>query len=156
MRLVPNPGGVKRIPAFAAWILGAALPLACTPAPPPRVVNPFIGDWVTAENAAITIRQDTVVQYQPDGQSTALDKSACGGVFQFTYGAKSRQSLADLVSRQPDLRQQLSQLLVEPSYPVAELDCDRGDHTYVLLNDSQLLAIYRDGDIGAIERLARR
>jgi hypothetical protein len=47
-------------------------------------------------------------------------------------------------------------LLVEPSYPVARLDCDRGDQTYVLLNDHQLVAIYRDGDIGAIDRLARR
>jgi hypothetical protein len=50
----------------------------------------------------------------------------------------------------------LSDALVEPSYQVAELDCDRGDQTYVLLNDRQLLAIYRDGDIGAIDRLARR
>ncbi|MBV8090766.1 MAG: hypothetical protein JO139_14575 [Alphaproteobacteria bacterium] len=47
-------------------------------------------------------------------------------------------------------------MLVEPSYPVAMLDCDRGDQTYVLLNDGELVAIYRDGDIGAIERLARR
>jgi hypothetical protein len=49
----------------------------------------------------------------------------------------------------------LSDELAEQSYPVAELDCDKGDQTYVLLNDHQLLAIYRDGDIGAIERLAR-
>jgi hypothetical protein len=47
-------------------------------------------------------------------------------------------------------------MLVEPSYPVAMLVCDRGDQTYVLLNDGELVAIYRDGDIGAIERLARR
>jgi hypothetical protein len=47
-------------------------------------------------------------------------------------------------------------LLVEPTYPVASLDCDRGDQTYVLLSDRQLVAIYRDGDIGAIDRLARR
>ena len=39
---------------------------------------------------------------------------------------------------------------------MAELDCDRGDQTYVLLNDRQLVAIYRDGDIGAIEQMARR
>ena len=67
-----------------------------------------------------------------------------------------RQALTDLIARQPDLRKKLSELLVEPSYPVARLDCDRGDQTYVLLNDRQLVAIYRDGDIGAIDRLARR
>ena len=50
----------------------------------------------------------------------------------------------------------MSDLLAEPSYPIAELDCDRGDQTYVLLNDRQIVAIYRDGDIGAIDRLARR
>jgi hypothetical protein len=134
----------------------AAVPLACTLSPPPRVENQFIGTWVTGENASITIRQDTIVQNQPDGHGTALDKSTCRGVFRFAYGTKTRQALTGLVTRQPELRQRLSDLLLEPSYPVAELDCDRGDQTYVLLNDGQLVAIYRDGDIGAIDRLARR
>ncbi len=133
----------------------AALPLACAPAPP-QAENPFIGNWATAENARITIRADTVVQHQPDGESTTLDKSACRGVFRFVYGTKTRQALTNMVPRQPDLRQRLSDLLVEQSYPIIELDCDRGDQTYVLLNDRQLLAIYRDGEIGAIDRLARR
>jgi hypothetical protein len=134
----------------------SALLLACTPSEAPRVENLFVGNWVTAENASITIRPDTIVQHQPDGESTILDKTACRGVFRFAYGTKSRQALTSLVPRQPDLRQKLSDVLVEQTYPVAELDCDRGDHTYVLLNDGQLLAIYRDGDLGAIERLARR
>jgi hypothetical protein len=77
-------------------------------------------------------------------------------VFRFGYDTQSRQALTDLIARQPDLRKKLSELLVESSYPVARLDCDRGDQTYVLLNDRQLVAIYRDGDIGAIDRLARR
>jgi hypothetical protein len=77
-------------------------------------------------------------------------------MFRFTYSTKSREDLTNLVPRQPELRQKLSETLVNQSYPVAELECDRGDQTYVLLNDGQLLAIYRDGDIGAIERLARR
>jgi hypothetical protein len=133
-----------------------AMALACTPAGlAPRAENSFIGTWVTAENASVTIRQDTIVQHQPDGQSTALDNVSCRGVFRFAYGAKTRQALTDLVPRQPDLRKRLSDLLVEPSYPTATLDCDQGDQTYVLLNDRQLVAIYRDGDIGAIERLAR-
>jgi hypothetical protein len=156
MRLATGHRGLRRIPSLAAGIVGVALPLACTPSPPARVDNPFIGDWVTTEDAGITIGPDTVIQHQSDGRSTALDSAACGGVFRFTYVTKSRQTLTDLVPRQPDLRQQLSQLLTEPAYPVAELDCDRGDQTYVLVNDGELLAIYRDGDIAAIERLARR
>ena len=89
------------------------------------------------------------------GHSTPLDKDTCRGVFRFGYDTKSRQALTDLIARQPDLRKKLSDLLVEPSYPVASLDCDRGDQTYVLLNDRQVVAIYRDGDIAAIDRLAR-
>ena len=133
----------------------AAAPLACV-APEPSVQNPFLGTWATADNDSVTIRQDTIVQTQPDGRSTALDKENCRGVFRFAYDTKSRQALTDLIARQPELSKKLSDLLVEPSYPVARLDCDRGDQTYVLLNDRQLVAIYRDGDIGAIDRLARR
>ena len=133
----------------------AAMPLACV-APEPSVQNPFLGTWATAENDSVTIRQDTIVQTQPDGRSTALDKEACRGVFRFSYDTKSSQALTDLIARQPEVRKKLSELLVEPSYQVARLDCDRGDQTYVLLNDRQLVAIYRDGDIGAIDRLARR
>ena len=156
MRLVRGSGGRSGFPAIFAIVLAATVLLACAPSPPPGVANPFIGDWATAENVDITIHQDTIVQHQPDGRSTTLDNSTCGGIFRFTYGTKNRQMLTDLVPRQPDLRQRLSQLLIEQSYPVAELDCDHGDQTYVLLDDRQLLAIYRDGDIGAIEQLARR
>jgi hypothetical protein len=141
---------------FFTVIAISALVLACTPSPGPRVEDPFVGNWVTAENASIMIRPDTIVQRQPDGESTTLDQTACRGRFRFAHGTKSRQDLTGLVPRQPDLRQKISDILIEQSYPVAELNCDRGDQTYVLLNDSQLLAIYRDGDIGAIERLARR
>lgn len=138
-------------------LIVAAVLFACAPVQTAsRGDNPFIGTWVTAENASITIRQDTVVQHEPGGQSTALDNRACHGVFRFAYGTKTRQALTDLVPRQPDLRRRLSDLLVEPSYQTAELDCDQGDQTYVLLNDRQLLAIYRDGDIGAVDRLARQ
>jgi len=132
-----------------------ATPLACVGLEP-STQNPFIGTWATADNDSVTIRQDTIVQTQPDGRTTALDKDSCRGVFRFAYDTESRQKLTDLIPRQPELRKKLSELLVEPNYPVAKLDCDRGDQTYVLLNDRQLVAIYRDGDIGAIDRLARR
>lgn len=153
---VADSGGLRPIALVFAVFIGAMLPLACTFSPPPQAENPFIGDWFTAEDASITIRPDTIVQHQPDGESTTLDKATCRGVFRLGYATKSRDAITDLISRQPELRDKLSALLVEQNYPVAELDCDRGDQTYVLLNDRQLLAIYRDGDIGAIDRLARR
>jgi len=134
----------------------SALLLSCTLTTAGQSENPFVGDWVTTDNASITIRPDTIVQHQPDGENTTLDKTSCRGVFRFAYETKNHQALTSLVPRQPDLRQRLSDALADQSYTVAELDCDRGDQTYVLLNDRQLLAIYRDGDIGAIERLARR
>lgn len=156
MRVVPGPCNALEILGISIVVTWLALLAACAPSPSSRVENSFVGNWVTAENAGITIRPDTIVQHQPDGESTILDKAACRGMFRFTYSTKSRQDLTGMVPRQPELRQKLSEALVEQSYPVAELDCDRGDQTYVLLNDQQLLAIYRDGDIGAIERLARR
>jgi hypothetical protein len=130
--------------------------VACTISEPPQVRNPFVGIWADPDNDTIAIRQDTVVQNRPDGQSAALDSSTCGGAFSFTYATWSRQALTGLLPRQPGLGKTLSDLLVAPTYPVAVLHCARGDQTYVLLNDRQLVAIYRDGDIGAVERLARR
>jgi hypothetical protein len=130
-------------------------PVACA-APQPQVQNPLIGTWANADNDQITIRADTVVVTQSNGQSTALGNAVCGGVFSFDYATLNSQALTALVPRQPGLGKDLSDLLVAPTYPVAQLHCDHGDQTYILLNDRQLVAIYRDGDIGAIERLARR
>ena len=153
---MPRAGRQKPIEHIIAVLMLSGAPLACVAPEPVSARNPFVGAWTTAENDSITIQQDTIVQTQPDGHSTALDKNSCRGLFRFGYGTQSRQALTDLIPRQPDLRKKLSELLVEPNYPVARLDCDRGDQTYVLLNDRQLVAIYRDGDIGAIDRLVRR
>ncbi len=135
-----------------------ALPLACAMPRPtaPQGDNPFLGTWVAAEHASITFRPDTVLQNALRGVPQAFDHDTCGGVFRFRYASKSREDLAALIPHQPGLRDQLSRLLPQPRYRVAELVCDRGDQTYVLLNENELLAIYRDGDIGGIERLARR
>jgi hypothetical protein len=130
---------------------------ACTiPPSSPQQQNPFIGTWSDPDNDTITIRPDTIVQNQPSGQQVALGASTCGGAFSFAFATWSSRQFVGLLPRQPGLSKNLSDLLVAPSYPVAVLHCEHGDHTYVLLNDRELLAIYRDGDIGAIERLARR
>ena len=132
---------------------------ACTAPPPPGASappNPFVGTWATAENDRIVIRPDTVVQHQAGGQDTALDNQTCDGNFSFSYSVRNREALTGLLPRQPNLDKNLSTVLVAPTYPVALLRCGQGDHTYVLLNDHELVAIYRDGDIGVVERLARR
>jgi hypothetical protein len=143
--------GTVPIMIIVIAFFGCAAP---APAPPPR--NPFVGTWANANNDTITIRQDTVVQNQANGQSTPLDKGTCNGNFSFGYVTWNRAALTGLLPRQPSLDQNLAALLVAPTYPVVALRCDQGDHTYVLLNDNELLAIYRDGDIGVVERLARR
>jgi hypothetical protein len=152
---VPPPADRSQLLRLALALSLAAAPLGCAvpPAPPS---NPFVGSWATADDDVVTIRADTIVQREPDGRSVALDNRACGGVFRFNYDTRSRQALTGLIARQPELQKKLSDLLPAPSYRVAELVCDHGDQTYVLLNDRQLVAIYRDGDIGAIDRLARR
>jgi hypothetical protein len=134
---------------FAAALAACAVP----PAPPP---NPFIGTWATADSDTVTIRQETVVENQPNGQSIPLDASTCNGSFSFGYAVWNRDALTGLLPRQPNLSKNLSELLAAPTYPVALLRCAQGDHTYVMLNDHELVAIYRDGDIGVVERLVRR
>jgi len=128
---------------------------ACT-VPQPQPSNPFVGTWATADNDTVTIKQDTVIENQPDGQTTPLDSKTCNGAFSFGYAVWNRDALTGLLPRQPNLSKNLSELLAAPTYPVALLRCDQGDHTYVMLNDRELVAIYRDGDIGVVERLARR
>ena len=129
---------------------------ACAVPPPPQIQNPFVGTWATADNNIIDIRADTVVLNLATGQHIPLDSSTCNGVFSFTYATWNTQTLTALLPRQPSLAKNLSDLLTSPTYPVAQLRCDRGDQTYILIRDNQLLAIYRDGQIGAIEKLARR
>jgi len=140
-------------------VFSAEALFACAASPPPEVAipqNSFVGTWATAENDRIMIRPDTVVQHQASGQDTALGSQTCNGSFSFGYAVRNREALAELLPRQPNLDKNLSTVLVAPTYPVALLRCGQGDHTYVLLNDHELVAIYRDGDTGVVERLARR
>jgi len=130
--------------------------LAACAAPPAAPPNPFVGSWANANNDTVALRQDTVVENAPGGGTVALDSAACSGAFNFGYTTWNTQALLALLPRQPNLTKNLAELLTAQSYPVAVLHCGQGDHTYVLLNDRELIAIYRDGDIGAVERLARR
>ncbi len=132
---------VTTLPRLAVSALLAALAAGCA-APPP--VNPFAGAWATADRQQIAFRDDT-----------AMGAESCAGAFRFGYGRKSREALIGLAPHQPDLRGKLASLLVRPDYPVAELGCGEGDSTYVLLDERDLVAIYRDRDVAGIERLSR-
>lgn len=140
----------RAVPTLLATVLASC----AVPQPPPA--NPFIGTWTTPDNDTVTLQQNTVIENQSNGQTTPLDNKTCNGTFSFGYAVWNRDSLTGLLPRQPNLSKNLSELLAAPTYPVALLRCDQGDHTYVMLNDHELVAIYRDGDIGVVERLARR
>jgi hypothetical protein len=134
--------------------LAAALPAGCAFFEPPPS-NPFAGAWANPDRRQIAFRDDTLVVNPPNEPPTALGAASCDGKFRFAYGQKSRDALLALTPRQPDLRRRIAAQLIKPDYPVAELACGSGGTTYVLLAERDLLAIHRDGDIAAIERLTR-
>ena len=136
-------------------ILLAVLPAACadfafSPAP-----NAFIGAWSTGDRDKVTFNADTVVLTAPDGKPTPISAAECSGGFFFRYGRMTRESLTGIAAAQPDVDKKLSDLLVDPVYPVAELGCDRGTSTYVMLDDHDIVAIYRDRDVVGLDRMTR-
>src|SRR5438309_5369728 len=143
---------VTTLPRPAALVVLAALAACAVPEPP---ANPFAGAWTTAERHQIAFRDTTIMVNQPDAQPTAMGAESCAGAFRFGYGRMSREALIGLAPHQPDLRGKLANLLVQPDYAVAELTCGEGNSTYVLLDDRDLVAIYRDRDVAGIERLSR-
>lgn len=140
---------------LAALALAAVLPAACTSVAPEAPSNPFVGSWMTGERNPIAFRDTTVIVNGPNGAPTPMSPATCSRAFRFGYTRKSRESLIALAPRQPELRRSLGALLIRPDYPVAELACDSGGTTYVMLDDRNLVAIYRDYDIAGLQRLRR-
>ncbi len=136
--------------------VAALLPAACaglpSRSPPP---NPFFGAWTTEDRDRIEFRQDTVVLLPAGEPPIPIGATECAGAFRFRYGRMTRASLTGLAPSQPDVQAKLSGILVQPIYPVAELGCDHGVSTYVLLDHADLVAIYRDEDIVGFDRLTR-
>ena len=145
-------GSRQQAVRLAALGLAAMLPAACVV---PEATDPFAGGWTNGESQRIAFRDNTIVQQPANGPPTAMSSQTCSGQFRFSYGRKSREALLALTPQQPDLRDRLARLLVQPNYPVAELGCGEGDTTYVLLGDRDLVAIYRDAGVAGIERLSR-
>jgi len=155
---IPGTGAAKRLRSRfrLAVTFAALLPAACVgPTPPPGPANPFVGAWNTAERQQIAFRDDTVVMNPPGTPPTPLSAGVCEGRFRFGYDRRSREALLAMTARQPELSRRLAAQLVGPEYNVAELTCGDGGTTYVLLGERDLLAIHRDRDIAAVERLSR-
>ena len=155
MSTLPPVPSVSRRARLALAAFAATLPAACVTPPPAPPKNPFLGAWSTAESSQIAFRDDTVVIHPPGEPPTAMSPQSCPQGFQFRYGQQTREALLGLAAGQPDLTGRLGAILVKPEYPVAELRCDQGANTYVLLDDRGLVAIYRDQGIAGIEQLSR-
>lgn len=131
------------------------LPAACgfLPAAPPA--SPLIGTWSTADHNQVTFQPDRVVVTPDKGKPTTLGSGDCNGVYKLVYGRMATAPLQRAFVAQVDLEAKLKQLLISPDYPVADVTCDRGGTTYLMLDDRQILAIYRDSGVGGLEHLSR-
>jgi hypothetical protein len=136
-------------------ILLALLPAACEGFGFGPTPNGFIGTWSTSDRASVAFNEDTVVLTSPEGKPTPISAAECSGGFFFHYGRMTRESITGIAAAQPDIGRKLSDMLVDPVYPVAELGCDRGTSTYVMLDDRDLVAIYRDRDVVGLDRMTR-
>jgi hypothetical protein len=135
--------------------LAALLPAACSALAPPTPSSPFIGSWTNPDRQLVGFRDDAIVLTPPNEPPTPMSLQTCDGTYRFAYGEKGRDALLALTPRQPDLRRELTGLLVQPTYPVAEVNCGEGYSAYVLLNDHDMVVIHRDRDIAGLERLSR-
>ena len=121
-------------------------------APP---ANPIIGTWANSDNDRVTFTADSVTVTPNNGKPTAMGPGDCNGVFTIAYGRMATAPFATLFPTQADLEDKLKGLLLKPEYPVADVTCDKGGTTYFMLDDRELLAIYRDAGVGGVERLSR-
>jgi hypothetical protein len=136
-------------------ILLALSPAACADFGFGPTPNGFIGAWTTADSGKVSFNEDTVVLTSPEGKPTPVSAAECSGGFFFHYGRMTRESITGIAAAQPDIDRKLSDMLVSPVYPVAELGCDRSTSTYVMLDERDLVAIYRDRDVVGLDRMTR-
>ena len=143
---------LARLLAAAALAL---LPAACAFFEPEPPGSPLLGTWTTADHDRITFRPETIVLAPEKGNPTTLSLAECNGVFRLGYGRMEAAPLINLFPSQPDLAAKLKAALVNPMYPAADMTCDKGGTTYLLVGDRDLIAIYRDGGVGGMQRLTR-
>ena len=117
--------------------------------------NPLFGSWATADHNKVTFRSDAVVVTPDKGEPTTLGPRDCNGVYKLQYGRMETTALQRSFSSQVDLQSKLKQLLIKPEYPVADVTCDQGGTTYLMLDDGRMLAVYRDAGVGGVEAYSR-
>jgi hypothetical protein len=149
-----NPKKIK-VHARIFGTLLAVLPSACAFLEGGPPANPLIGTWSNTDNDRVTFSPASVVITPNNGKSVAMGPGDCNGVFKIAYGRMAIAPFATLFPSQPDLEAKLKDALVRPEYPVADVTCDKGGTTYLMLDDHQMLAIYRDAGIGGLEHLTR-
>jgi hypothetical protein len=117
--------------------------------------SPLFGNWADPDHNEVTFRADAVVVTPDKGQPTTMGPGECNGVYKLQYGRMMTAALKQSFPSQPDLQTKLKQLLTQPDYPVADVTCDQGGTTYLMLDNSQVLAVYRDAGVGGTESLSR-
>jgi hypothetical protein len=136
-------------------VFAGLLPTACALLEGPQPVSPLVGTWATADRNQVTFRDEMVVVTPDKGQATTIGPGDCNGVYKLLYGRMDTAALQRAFPSQPDLEGKLKQLLTQPDYPVADVTCDHGGTTYLMLNDRQMLAVYRDSGVGGVEVYSR-
>ena len=128
---------------------------ACTLFPAQQPANPLVGSWSTADHNRVSFGGDTVVLTPDKGTPITMGPGACNNRYKLQYGRMVTTSLQQSFAGQPDLQSKLKGLLTQPDYPVADVTCDQGGTTYLMLNDRQMIAVYRDGGVGGLENYSR-
>ena len=135
--------------------LGALLPTACALLEPSQPANPLLGSWATADRNRVTFTDNAVVVTPADSRPMTMGAADCNGRFKLLFGRMMTGALQQSFSGQPDLQSKLKGLLVRPDYPVADVTCDQGGTTYLMLDDRRMIAVYRDNGVGGIETYSR-
>jgi hypothetical protein len=135
--------------------LAAALLASCGLFPTQPPPNPLIGSWATADHDQVTFSAAAVVVTPESSRSTTMGPANCNGVYKLQYGRMMTASLQQSFPNQPDLQSKLKQLLTNPDYPVADVTCDQGGTTYLMLDERRMIAVYRDAGVGGLETYSR-
>jgi hypothetical protein len=136
-------------------MLAGVLPGACAFFPSAPSPSPLIGTWTTQDHNKVTFRPDTIVLTPEKGPQTTIGSAECNGVYRLAYGRMQTAPLEAAFPAQADLERKLKAMLTQPEYSVADVTCDQGGTTYLLLDDRRLLAIYRDSGVGGVEYYTR-
>jgi hypothetical protein len=117
--------------------------------------NPLLGSWSTTDRNRVTFSTAAVVVTPDKSAPTTVGPADCNGIYRLQYGRMMTSSLEQSFPTQPDLQAKLKQLLTRPEYPVADVTCDKGGTTYLMLDEGRMIAVYRDSGVGGIETYTR-